>query len=617
MADLVTSGNITQKELTISGSFLANNKIFDNTVAATIKTNSLTLPGIVDPDEVTLTPVIAFADAVVGTGKTVSLTAASSLAGADKANYSLSLTGAPTTTADIYSDALTITNADGSAASGIAIEGDQRAYKVTDRGVGFSYAWTFVNEETENDFLSATNTNQVEVEWNETGILKVTETYSGGGTATNTLEVTVTQIALKGTVKYNRNNLNHTPIEGITVNLKNGAAVLATTTTDATGYYEFMTVDGSTNTIEVSTDMTWGGGNSTDALAVQRRQIASYPSFYKPGLYDFTFRDSVGDVNANKWVNATDALLIKKRAIQLVSSFVAGDWAFYVPGDTLNRFDDLYFLNTDANTATLTYSHTGAKELNILMMAYGDVNSSYTVVPPVKTMTAVSSDKVIDISRNKVINLPVRLKSDTEIGAITLYMKYADHLINVKGIKTEIPGLIYNIADGYITVAWSNTDAIGLPSNGTIFALVLEAKGDIYQWDDLFTIDNRTQVADLYCNVLDNVYFIVDRLNTKLKEGNELNINDMYAINCYPNPVKEVMTIDYTLPENGLVNMIISNSVGESILKLLNQNQDAGDHTLQFNPGQYGLTNGVYYCRIAVNGEKGSFNKVVRIVYVK
>lgn len=104
------TANITPKELKIGGSFIANNKPFDGGATATIATNSLTLTGLISGDvgNVTLTGLAAaFADAAVGTGKTVSLTAAS-LTGDASTNYTVTRTDAPTTTASITSVALNI-----------------------------------------------------------------------------------------------------------------------------------------------------------------------------------------------------------------------------------------------------------------------------------------------------------------------------------------------------------------------------------------------------------------------------------------------------------------------------------------------------------------------------
>jgi hypothetical protein len=108
-----TTANITAAgiTLTVGGTFTANNKTYDSLTAATINSNSLTLIGVVGGDIVTLTPVLAFADKNVGTGITVALTEDSSLGGAQAGNYSLSLVGAPTTTANITARPLTITAA--------------------------------------------------------------------------------------------------------------------------------------------------------------------------------------------------------------------------------------------------------------------------------------------------------------------------------------------------------------------------------------------------------------------------------------------------------------------------------------------------------------------------
>lgn len=104
------TANITPKELTIGGSFTANNKPYDGNVTATIATNTLSLTGVVagDVGNVTLTGLTAaFADAAVGNGKLVSLTAAS-LAGSANGNYTVTVSGAPTTTANITAAPLTI-----------------------------------------------------------------------------------------------------------------------------------------------------------------------------------------------------------------------------------------------------------------------------------------------------------------------------------------------------------------------------------------------------------------------------------------------------------------------------------------------------------------------------
>jgi hypothetical protein len=81
----------------VNGSFTASNKVYDGTAAAAVTARSLS--GIVGSDDVSLSGGMAtFADAGIGTGKTVSLTGAV-LAGGQAGNYTLA--SVATTTADI------------------------------------------------------------------------------------------------------------------------------------------------------------------------------------------------------------------------------------------------------------------------------------------------------------------------------------------------------------------------------------------------------------------------------------------------------------------------------------------------------------------------------------
>ncbi|HEX2289663.1 MAG TPA: YDG domain-containing protein, partial [Pseudonocardiaceae bacterium] len=97
-----TTANITPKSLT--GSFTANNKVYDGNTDATIATSNL--DGRITGDVVTLSGDTAtFDNRNVGTGKTVTVNRAA-LSGADAGNYMLAQ-GPWTTTADITAKELT------------------------------------------------------------------------------------------------------------------------------------------------------------------------------------------------------------------------------------------------------------------------------------------------------------------------------------------------------------------------------------------------------------------------------------------------------------------------------------------------------------------------------
>jgi surface protein len=97
----VLKGIIAPKELTIGGSFTALDKDYDGTNVAEIDENNLTLVGVIGEEDVSMFNIHArFAQVEVGSNILVSLYTVA-FEGNHMDNYSLSLVGAPTTTASI------------------------------------------------------------------------------------------------------------------------------------------------------------------------------------------------------------------------------------------------------------------------------------------------------------------------------------------------------------------------------------------------------------------------------------------------------------------------------------------------------------------------------------
>ncbi|MCK9424080.1 MAG: C25 family cysteine peptidase, partial [Bacteroidales bacterium] len=125
--------------------------------------------------------------------------------------------------------------------------------------------------------------------------------------------------SVTGTVTYA--NTANTPLNGLTIKLKNsGGTVIGTTTTNATGNYTFTSVPAGNYTLEATTTKPWNGVTATDVL-LYRKHIANIALL--TGIYLAS-----GDVNASGSLTAADVLLIKKRIATIISSFPAGDWLF-------------------------------------------------------------------------------------------------------------------------------------------------------------------------------------------------------------------------------------------------------------------------------------------------
>lgn len=75
-------------------------------------------------------------------------------------------------------------------------------------------------------------------------------------------------------------------------------------------------------------------------------------------------------------------------------------------------------------------------------------------------------------------------------------------------------------------------------------------------------------------------------------------------------------TIKYQLPENKFVKVEIFNTLGENVNTLVNQNQDAGEYTINWNGKSrsgLSLASGTYFYRI----KAGSFVEVRKMMMIK
>ncbi|MBZ0204651.1 MAG: T9SS type A sorting domain-containing protein [Ignavibacteria bacterium] len=80
----------------------------------------------------------------------------------------------------------------------------------------------------------------------------------------------------------------------------------------------------------------------------------------------------------------------------------------------------------------------------------------------------------------------------------------------------------------------------------------------------------------------------------------------------YPNPFNPVTKINYELPKNSIVNLVIYDILGREVIKLVNNEiQQAGRFTVEFNAQNY--ASGVYFYRI----EAGSFVQSKKMILLK
>jgi hypothetical protein len=79
----------------------------------------------------------------------------------------------------------------------------------------------------------------------------------------------------------------------------------------------------------------------------------------------------------------------------------------------------------------------------------------------------------------------------------------------------------------------------------------------------------------------------------------------------YPNPFNPSTTIEYSIPQSGLVTLKVFNVLGKEVATLVNGQNDAGNHTVEFNASA--LNSGVYFYKI----ESDNFVETKKMILLK
>ena len=199
--------------------------------------------------------------------------------------------------------------------------------------------------------------------------------------------------------------------------------------------------------------------------------------------------------------------------------------------------------------------------------------------------------------------------------------------------------------------SWIDTTEISWGSNNDSLQISLYDEEDNYYEtiNLLYLVYNDSLFLNMtidYCEVMDNYYYMncsemfgmmlgiddIDEVNMKLDVtmsyyetgyvNIDSNLNDpqipsLYSLyQNYPNPFNPTTTLQYDLPIDGLVNITIYDMLGNVINQLVNEVQNSGYKSIQWNAknnkGQP-VSAGVYLYRI----EAGDFRQTKKMILLK
>ncbi len=405
-----------------------------------------------------------------------------------------------------------------------------------------------------------------------------------------------TQYSISGKIGY-YNNFASKPIKKTIVRLS--GTTTATDTTDNSGFYEFPSL----GQLYYKTKSSHNGDLGTSITPYD----ASFVLQYYVGLMSLTpYQKIAADVSGNGTVTAYDASFILRYYVGDISNFPVGDdWKFVPPSFAIN--DNNWMVAPDS----LIYNPLTQIEANqnYYGIIFGDVSGNWVfpVLQLAKDQSSLTVSSMMKIDPiyglpGETIEIPFEFQSLDAASSFGAMLEFDPAVFKFKDIaltdKTQKWTLSSRQHGDTLRFALAGAEAV---SGTSILAI---AKFDVS--------------ADVKPG--ESHEFLIQQLSLNEIEERDASIKIQYIAKSlipttfklaqnHPNPFNAVTEIRFELPEPGRIKLRIYNLQGQEVRTLLNENKEAGFHSIYFdgknNNGQH-LSSGVYIYQLESNSNSTS-----------
>jgi hypothetical protein len=254
-----------------------------------------------------------------------------------------------------------------------------------------------------------------------------------------------------------------------------------------------------------------------------------------------------------------------------------------------------YDLNTDGKI--------DASDFSIFAAAYGstlEAAKAAVAEMPVSDIPFGINATVDDVTSSYIVN--VNIGQTQALKGFEFFMSYNTEAFEfVQNGTSGLVGLtmlsevedgIIRVSDWFVGNEFDGTVSMTFKSTGVNSTSTFEIMNAVVDVDGLA---QATDVAEFEARALPTVYTLSQN---------------------YPNPFNPTTTIDYSLPKNGSVELVIYNTSGQKVRSLVTGAQNAGFYKIVWDGrNDYGesVASGVYIYKLV----SGSFNKTAKMNLIK
>jgi hypothetical protein len=166
------------------------------------------------------------------------------------------------------------------------------------------------------------------------------------------------------------------------------------------------------------------------------------------------------------------------------------------------------------------------------------------------------------------------------------------------------------------------TNDLAFDENGVLYGI----KGTVSQVSDLFTIDVNTGAGTMIGSVglrglTALAYAETGVVSVEIDETKNTVPTEFALSQNYPNPFNPTTSIEFSIPFNSNVSLIIYNLLGQAVTTLVNEEISAGNYNVVWNgEDQSGLkvSSGIYLYKMQATGTNGKeFQQIRKMVLLK
>jgi hypothetical protein len=361
---------------------------------------------------------------------------------------------------------------------------------------------------------------------------------------------------------------NDSPMSGVVVYLysENGELV-ATDTSLAGGAFEFTEIAAGNYTVTFFTEAEAGGVALDDANLILE---------YLNEECEFTeIQALAADVSGNGVINMGDYQQIVNHYLNQGIPFPVGPWVYAVYGITIP-----------------SESRDGTMKLG---SSSGDVNGS--LQPDPKRNPIYLENTMISLTReaNNPITFTLSPENNLEFTGMHLVFRVPENL-RIISAESHLKDIIYFMHEGLLKVTC-------MDSTRQVFEIEHGMPVVTIKAEEI----NISDVAESYHLVLCDESHFID-IDGNLFSGLSLSLptinltsQKQFSHSAFPNPFLQTLTLEYQLPEEGMVNIALFDQYGRLISEIEDGFRTTGNHQVKYDGAS--LAPGIYHYSIKYSGQ--------------